>query len=213
MGVDYFWVNIDKHEYLNPIDFDEGGRLYQTLFAYNSLTGALYNLLSSDWKGDTFLFLGDETMISERNNHQVLSQLRAKRIRDQRFIYEIDYIEEAYRCVSGMFTKTKDEIMKEIRYKLKDGTYNSNLEVPFDVLFQRESRFFRYTINHTKMEYFDIEQTFIDEFNFNPLPLLMGYSRNKDPGRWIGDEIEVSDNLCVSGYRNISSVQSLEEYE
>ena len=213
MGVDYSWVNIDKHEYLCPIDFDEGGRIYQTLFAYNSLTGALYNLLSSDWKGDTFLFLGDGTTISEHNNHQVLSQLREKRILDQRFIDEMDYIEETYKCVSGLFIKTKDEVMKEIRYKLMDGIYNSNLEVPFDMLFQRESRFFRYTINHTKKEYFDIEQTFFDEYNVNPLPLLMGYSRNKDPGRWIGDEIEVSNNLCVSGYRNISFVQSIEEYE
>lgn len=213
MGVDYSWVNIDKHEYLNPLDFNLGGRLYQTLFVSNSLTGALYNLLSSDWKSDTFLFLGDGTTISENNNYQVLSMLRKKRILDQRFCHEMEYIEETYRCVSGLFYKAREEVMKEICYKLENGRFDTNLDVPFEMLFQRNSSFFRYTINHTKKEYFDTEHTVIDGFTYNPLPLLMSYSRNKEAGRWIGDEIEVSNKLYVSGYRNISYVQSLEEYE
>ena len=90
----------------------------------------------------TFLFLGDGTTISENNNYQVLSMLRKKRILDQRFCHEMEYIEETYRCVSGLFYKAREEVMKEICYKLENGRFDTNLDVPFEMLFQRNSSFF-----------------------------------------------------------------------
>lgn len=113
MGVYYKWVNIDKHEYLDPADFEEGAKLHQILFAYNSLTGALYNLLSSDWQNDTVLFLGDETNIPDDINHPVLSHLHKERMLWTGNGVEMDYIEETHRCVSGLFSKTKEEVTKE----------------------------------------------------------------------------------------------------
>lgn len=213
MGVYYGWVNIDKHEYHSPVDSDEGSKLFETTFAYNALTGALYNLLSSDWKNDKVLFFGDETNIPDDIDNSVLSQLHKERMLWDEPGFEMDYIFETYRCVSGLFVKAKEEVLMETGYKFEDGTYNSDLEVPFEDLFTRDSKFFRFTINHTKREYFDTEQTIVDgDFNFNPLPLLMSYSRSKDVGSWIGDTIEVADTLSVKGYRNISFIQSLYDY-
>ena len=57
MGEYYDWVNISKKEYLSPVDFDLGSKLYESAYAGNPLLGALYDLLSSDWKGDAIVFL------------------------------------------------------------------------------------------------------------------------------------------------------------
>ena len=75
MGEYYEWVNIDKKEYISPYDFDLGNKLYESDYAGNPLLGALYNLLSSDWKGDTIIFLGDQTPVEETDDNPVLQRL------------------------------------------------------------------------------------------------------------------------------------------
>lgn len=56
MGEYYSWINVDKKEYICPSDFDLGSKLYESLLVWNHCLGALYNLLSSDWKGDFIIF-------------------------------------------------------------------------------------------------------------------------------------------------------------
>ena len=65
MGEYYDWVNIDKKEYICPSDFDLGNKLHESASAGNQFRGALYNLLSTDWSGDSIVFLGDQTNITE----------------------------------------------------------------------------------------------------------------------------------------------------
>ena len=79
MGEYYDWVNIDKKEYICPSDFDLGNKLHESAFAGNHFLGALYNLLSADWKGDSIVFLGDQTNITEKDTNPVLRRLSAER--------------------------------------------------------------------------------------------------------------------------------------
>ncbi len=79
MGEYYDWVNVDKKEYICPSDFNLGNKLYETAFAGNHLLGALYSLLSSEWKGDSIIFLGDETNITEKETNPVLRSLSLER--------------------------------------------------------------------------------------------------------------------------------------
>ena len=79
MGEYYNWVNINKKEYIAPCDFGLGSKLWGAVVADNQLLGALYDLLSSDWKGDMIVFLGDETNITENDKNPVLRKLHSER--------------------------------------------------------------------------------------------------------------------------------------
>lgn len=58
MGEYFNWVNVNKKEYLCPVDFDLGNESHESSHKDNSLLQALYTLLSTWWKGDQIIFLG-----------------------------------------------------------------------------------------------------------------------------------------------------------
>ena len=60
MGEYYQWVNVDKKEYISPVDFGYGSKRWQTLHVGNDFLCALYKLLATDWAGDHIIWLGDE---------------------------------------------------------------------------------------------------------------------------------------------------------
>ncbi len=221
MGEYYDWVNIDKKEYICPCDFNLGNKLHESAFAGNHFLGALYNLLSSDWKGDAIVFLGDQTHIMEKDSNLVLRRLSAEKQTWDEHGYDWDYVAETYRCVSGLFKASEKEVRHEIECFLKydDFSYNPyrvRKEAPYEGLFMRGSCFFRYTINHSKKEFFDIENTRLTYTNkegvlitrINPLPLLMafpGSEYDRCTGLWLGDQIEVSDEKPSSEYKDMSA--------
>lgn len=221
MGEYYDWVNIDKKEYICPNDFDLGNKLHESVAAGNPLLGALYNLLSTDWKGDAIVFLGDQTNITDKDTNPVLRRLSAERQAWGEPGYDADYVTEVYRCISGLFKAAEEEVRHEIEGMIKFDDFEFNYygvsrEEPYKGLFVRDSMFFRYTINHTKKEYFDIENTrltYTDKDGvpikrINPLPLLMafpGSSYDKCTGLWLGDQIEVSNELPPSEYKDMSA--------
>ena len=215
MGEYYDWVNVGKKEYICPSDFNLGNKLYETAFAGNHLLGALYSLLSSEWKGDSIIFLGDETNITEKETNPVLRSLSLERQAWREPGVDADYVIDNYTCISGLFKASEKEVRDEIAYIIDNdfeyNIYGIKRENPYDGLFIRESRFFRYTINHSKKEFFDIENTRLTYTNeegvlttrINPLPLLMafpGSPSDRCTGLWIGDQIEVSDTAPPSGY-------------
>ena len=221
MGEYYDWVNIDKKEYISPGDFDLGNKLHESISAKNHFMGALYDLLSSDWKGDAIIFLGDQTNITEKDTNLVLKRLSAERLAWGEPGYDADYVFETYRCISGLYKASEEKVRYEIDCMVQDGDFSYNpygvkRDDPYKGLFIRESSFFRYTINHTKKEFFDIENTrpiFIDKkgeptSRINPLPILMsfpGYEDDMGTGLWLGDKIEVSDNKPPSEYKDMST--------
>ena len=60
MGEYYQWVNVDKKEYISPVDFGYGSKRWQTLHVGNDFLCALYKLLATDWAGDHIIWLGKE---------------------------------------------------------------------------------------------------------------------------------------------------------
>lgn len=65
MGEYYDWVNVDKKQYLCPCDFNLGSKYMESAWWDYNILGALYSLLSKEWKGDRVLFLGDYFTVTE----------------------------------------------------------------------------------------------------------------------------------------------------
>ena len=222
MGEYFSWVNIDKREYITPGNFGLGQKLYESANAGNVVLGALYDLLSADWRGDSIVFLGDETDIPGNEMNPVIRRLSDERKDWAESGFIGDYIYEKYKCIDGLYKAAESKVREEICFMIRDKDFGHNIhmvdpEDPFDGLFTREPKFFRYTINHTKKEYFDIEKTALRytdhdgvlSTRINPLPLLMAYSENHMDdgcGIWIGDSIEVSDDAPPEEYEDMSIV-------
>lgn len=220
MGEYYDWINPTRKEYLSAVDFDQGNKLGESCSAGNVFLSALYALLDSDWKGDDFIFLGDETEVSPEEDNRVLKSLRA----DQQASGSVslyDYELEAFRCVSGLFKEVESEVRPEIAHIISDkyavNYYRIDSEDPYRGLFLREGKTFRYTINDSKKEYYDLSQTEVlgpaedkdSVRRLDPLPFLMAFGRSYGSGyigRWIGDRICVSDERPPEDYRDMSLV-------
>ena len=221
MGEYYEWVNIDKKEYISPVDFDLGNKLHESASERNPLLGALYNLLASDWKGDAIVFLGDQTNITENDKNPVLRRLSAERQAWGEPGYDADYVDEVYQCISGLFRAAEYEVRQEIDYMVENNDFTLNCyrvdpANPYEGLFVRDSRFFRYTVNLSKKEYFDAARTRLTYINeegkrtirINPLPLLMAFPGEDDKctGLWLGDQIVVSDDAPPEDFADMSEV-------
>ena len=126
MGEYYDWVNIDKKEYICPNDFDLGNKLHESAAAGNPLLGALYNLLSTDWKGDAIVFLGDQTNITDKDTNPVLRRLSAERQAWGEPGYDADYVTEVYRCISGLFKAAEEEVRHEIEGMIEFDDFEFN---------------------------------------------------------------------------------------
>lgn len=226
MGEYYDWVNITKKQYICPCDFDCGNKVYETTSVGNSFLAALYELLDTDWKGDEIVFLGDETEISDHEQNKTMRQLHDKRKEWGEPGYDSDYVYECYRNVSGLFKAAEKEIREEIGYILSDhregrevtNQYGIDLDDPFKGLFIREGKQFRFIINETKREYYEIERLPIKSYTKNaetltyqsdPLPILFAYGRTASEnftGSWIGDTIRPSNEEPPEGYRDVGTV-------
>lgn len=215
MGEYYKWVNIDKHEYISPGEFDYGNKYWETMHRDSEPTLALYVLLNDRWKGDHILWFGDETPLTGEEPYEVIRTLYKESVD---FGYPGDansMINESYRNVSGLFSGAEEYVRSEIEAYIEDqrnhtGYYIHNefgidIENPFDGLFMEKGRRFRYTINHTKKVAYSLIETKIlylsrQECDFaDPLPVLLGYGKVEAPGLWVGDRISASDEL-PSGY-------------
>lgn len=219
MGEYYDWVNIDKKEYISPDDFDLGNKHYESVRAGNDLLGALYSLLADEWKGDLLIFLGDETQISEQDENPALQKYfeQYKHEMQAGQIFSYAYIDD-YKNVSGLFKASEPRVREEIQTMIEYNDFDHNYynvapSNPFEGLFLRESKFFRYTVNHSKRVFFDIHKCRFTDTSGNrdiwidPLPLLMAFGRTVAggiEGLWLGDRIAASDALPPKTYKNVS---------
>lgn len=124
--------------------------------------------------------------------------------------YTLDLLLDIYRNVSCLFKEAEEDIREEIGYYIEEyrklgrlehyNEYGIDLEHPYEGLFLKTGRRYKYTINHTKKVYYSLDETKIlfqdnTENDFSdPLPILMGYGRGMEPGEWLGDIIGVSDS-------------------
>lgn len=131
-----------------------------------------------------------------------------------------DTVCESYRNMSGLFKGTEESVKREIGYYLEEqangnkefyNEYGIDIKYPFKGLFQREGKDFKYIINKTKGECYSFDQTKIlyqngEESDYaDPLPTLMGFGNYHEPGAWLGDIIEVADEL-PTGIRVLENV-------
>lgn len=202
MGEYYCWVNVDKKEYICPVDFGYGSKRLETLHVGNTFLCALYKLLSTDWAGDHIIWLGDELSSLKSSDNVSLEILYEQTLRVGYPGSSVDTIDEMYTNISGTFKETEKEVREEIEYYLHIiKQYGIQLDNPFKDFFSREGKDFLYTINHTKKVYFSLEITkilFLDssECDFaNPLPILLGCGRSCNIGNWVGDEISTADEI------------------
>lgn len=208
MGEYYMWVNVDKREYIDPIDFDCGCKVRETMGKKNILLYALHTLLGDEWKGDHILWFGDERSVSNQFPNSIIQTLynQSEEFGDPGDAYNM--ICESYRNVSCLFKEAEMIVREEIGFYLEDITsgehdrynaYGVDLEYPFEGLFIKHGKRYKYTINHTKKVYYSLDETLLLNQNhklidyLDPLPMLMGYGRVAKPGEWLGDIIGVSD--------------------
>lgn len=227
MGEYYSWVNVRKKEYIAPGEFDLGQKLHESSLDGNPLLSALYALLDDEWKNDPLIFLGDEIDITEKDLNPVLQELYMQIKTWGEPGYADDYVTDQYRNISGYFKSSEQEVRPEIQAMIDDNDfefnyYKVNPDNPFSGLFTREGKHYRYTINRTKKEFFDIERTpairiaYADRSfrHICPLPLLFSFGAHaeaeKYSGLWIGDNIDGCDSLPSEDYKDVSAIYTWE---
>ena len=221
MGEYFDWVNVDKKEYLCPADFDLGNKRTESCWRGASLLNALYELLSSDWKGDHIVFLGDEAHIPEDSQNATLKKLYLHTVQNGDPSIGQDAVYELYRNVSCLFHEAEPIVREAIGYYIEDiengicdnvNEYKIDLACPYSGLFLREGRAFPYVVNHTKKVYYGFDQTImLDEDGTpvpwkDPLPSLMVFSGNVPPGKWLGDVIGVAETV-PDGYELLETIR------
>ena len=103
MGQYFGWVNVDKHEFIEPIDFDLGSKWAESLHWGNPLLKALYALLSEEWKGDHIVFLGDQYEIPADETNPLLQRMRKEQDQYSEYCgaYEMVWESSPYKCVNS----------------------------------------------------------------------------------------------------------------
>ena len=221
MGEYYDWVNVDKKEYICPMDFGFGNKRNESLVRGNAFLCALRELLSKDWSGDHIFWMGDEKDVSEDAENVTLRTLYEHTAQIGYPGSAIDTVYELYKNISGLFKASEKEVRQEIELYLEDlksadpminNWYGIDIDKPFDGLFLREGQDFLYTVNHTKKVCYSFETTKIlyqdnSESDYaDPLPILMAYGRATDTGLWVGDVIGVSDEM-PEGYSLLDRIK------
>ena len=118
--------------------------------------------------------------------------------------------------MSCQFKGTENEVISEINMFLGDRLHPSTFEYvneycvdpgdPFNGLFFRSGKPFRYIINETRKTCYSLDTTLFygdNDMVYNdsdPLPLLMRFGRVSDPGLWLGDIILVADRIDEKKY-------------
>ena len=212
MGEYYHWVNADKKQYMCPVCFDQGSRLFESSGLENPLFGALCSLLANEWKGDHIVFIGDYAETPENPDNETLRLLVSGMLAYDPKTDIDGYIIETFQDVSGLFKAAEPDVRRDIELMIEYNDFENNYfhvdpKDPFKGLFHRDLAFYRYVINRTQKEFFDIQSEHLWHYSNNPLVVLLGYGRDaswyKHSGRWLGGVIEVSDIRPSDEYRDI----------
>lgn len=212
MGEYYRWVNVDRKEYLLPSNFGYGSKREESLVRSNELLKALHTLLAAEWRGCRVFWMGDETPLPEKSDIEMFAVLEKECIANGGGKGDLfDTVCETYRNVSGQFkTADKERVRERIGFYIEDlkrgeevpaNEYGIDPLDPYAGLFRRETRDYRYIIDTTKKTAYSFDGTkilYLDgtESDFaDPLPTLLGYGKYSGAGEWVGDCIEVSDEL------------------
>lgn len=210
---EYFqWINITKSESLDGSYFaDSAIKLWGASGPQQGHFPALHTLLRDRWKGDRILFWGDEFEFSETLLNPALRSL-AQQAFEAGYADAIDeFVHTTYREVAALFREAETEVRREIRFYLETisedpddrmpNEFKIDRKDPFAGLFQCTGKRSRYVINCDKKLCYAMDKTqFLrpdgtELSSFDPLPMLLRCSGNKDVGPWVGDRIAVSEEV------------------
>ncbi len=228
MGEYYSWVNVDRKEYICPGDFDFGNKLLESSAPHNDCLCALKELLANEWKGSRIVYLGDSQELSKNEGNETLKALYQHSVESGYEGIGIDTIVETYRNISGWFSAAEKNVRREIERWVRDvksggsdgfNEYGVDVDNPFDGLFTRTGKDYKYILNHTKRVYCSSGETVISMLRkgviydpdkpegkrfskpkkirfpkIDPLPHLLRYGYY-GIGEWVGDIIGVSDDV------------------
>ena len=217
MGQYYAWVNVDKKEFIAPVDFDLGSKRWESMEWSNPLLKALYALLADDWKGDHILFLGDQCRITDEETNPLLKRLRDEQRACGVTGFVNDMVEEYYHGVSAQFKDVDEDFRHEMAGRILQNDfegfpYRPTREELQKGLFWRDGETFTYVVNETRREFYSAPAPLMFEDGhrtvFDALPYLMAYGgpwpERKYVGLWIGDVIRVTDDHPGQGYRDFT---------
>ena len=220
MGEYFDWVNVDKKEFISPSDFGYGNKLHETMHRDSDPLLALHSLLAERWAGDHILFLGDECNVPEDTHNYVYELLtrQYKLYPDGGFTW--DMVFDTYRNISGLFKEAENEVRREISFFLEElnnydedvhNEYGVDINDPFEGLFTLTGCRRRYVLNHTQKMCYSLEESkilYLDHTEAkysDPLPILLCFGGNCDPGSWIGDSIGVDEEI-PEGYTLLKEI-------
>ena len=219
MGAYYSWVNIDRREYLQCGDLEDGRcKLYQMIWYDCMGVRALYALLDGEWRGQRILLLGDEGEPAGDGGNAALARLIGERRSWSAAGGLFDYVAAHYRDITPLFQESEGVCRAEIDWILNDphrfDPYRIDRSDPFRGLFGRCVRDYRFVINDTRGAYLDRERAQSHRgFLVNPLPLLLACAAfDAEPfiGAWMGDSLRVSDSPPPETYRDMSAIYRVE---
>lgn len=220
MGEYYDWVNVDRKEYICPADFDRGNKLHESMWPGNMFLCALRELLANEWAGNHVFFMGDETLIPAETKNETLGIMYRQTLQTDYPGDAFGTVLDTYKNVSGLFKAAEGEVRSEIQFYLEDikdgrqdlrNEYGIDIKKPFEGLFLRDGRDYKFTVNHTKKVCYSLGKTKIfslkheERDNVDPLPYLMCYGHVTDPGAWLGDIIGVADDI-PTGYELLDEI-------
>lgn len=210
MSEDFRWVNIDRKEYLDPTDFDYSGWIHGSMQRKSKVLKALRELLANEWKGSRIVWLGDGSGFLEEPENDLFKLLYKH---TEEFGYPgdvLDTVVEFYKNVSCQFVGIEKEVIELVEFYLSDlrenrvdtpNVYFVDPKNPYEGMFKRKGMDFKYIINMTKNVCYSLKKTKILHQNgqvskyFDPLPILLGYGLSYDAGPWIGDVVEVANEI------------------
>lgn len=210
MGEYYTWVNIDRKEYIRPSDFNYGSKRHESCSRDGEVLRALRDLLSKEWKECRVFWMGDGCSLPEKSDSELFSIMKVHCNVSGSGNRMIDTVYEDYKNMSGLFKCAEEQVREEIEFYMegircgkKDLVNEYGIDVlnPYEGLFRREGSDFGFIVNKTRKIGYSFGITKIcfkngDETDvIDPLPTLLGYGNYYEPGEWIGDLIEVTDEL------------------
>lgn len=189
MGEYFAFVNHDKKQIIDPINFDIVNiKAHGSMKKNTDFLCAFYSLLAHEWANDRIEWNGDESS---------------------------DYDDGTFLNVGAIFKSAEsDEIKTEMKWDLEElemegdnydgwnefGVTRENI----DSFFYRNGENYKYVINHTKKVAYCLDYTKILSIKgevldwVDPITLLIGNSRSLEKGEWVGDIIGVSNELDQS---------------
>ena len=181
MGEYYAWANIDKKEYIDPVNFDHGCKVYESSHKGCDILRALRALLAFEWKGDRVIWLGDENR-------------------------EINIMDDEYIDISCRFKESEPYVREEAEFYLEDPENRidyfgiKDFLDRYALMFFKEGEDHRYILNYDKKEYCDVEKTKVYmkgkiNYDLDPIVILLGFGRVKEKGIWVNDHIGASDTV------------------